>query len=114
METVLVALVGGGLAGAIVSGAMTLLAQRRAFEHERKTRFLDLKRERYAALLRDSDAWVRAQWRQLDMVEGKLGAWSRNDLPPLPPTLSLELLADEIELLAPYGVGTAASLLADA
>ena len=56
METVLVALLGGGLAGAIVSGAMTLLAQRRAFEHERKTRFLDLRRERYAALLRDSDA----------------------------------------------------------
>jgi hypothetical protein len=62
MDTLLAALVGGllggGVTGALIAGWITLQSQRRGFEHERRSRFLDMRRERYAALLRETDEWV--------------------------------------------------------
>lgn len=83
--------------------------QRRAFEHERQSRFLDLKRQRYADLIHEADDWVRALRHQRDVAEALgRGDATREEIPPLPPTTSLERLSDEIELLAPSDVGGAA------
>jgi hypothetical protein len=64
-------LLGGGVAGAVIGGLVTLRSQHRAFDYERRSRFLDLKRERYAALLLGSDEWFRAQWHQMDVTIGR-------------------------------------------
>jgi hypothetical protein len=104
-------LLGGGVTGALIAGWITLQSQRRSFEHERRGRFLDLRRQRYAALLRATDEWVRAQWGQLEIAEGMRRDGDPADIPPLLPTRPLQLLADEIELLAPNEVGDAAGLL---
>jgi hypothetical protein len=108
-------LLGGGVAGAVVGGLISLQTQRRTFDHERQTRFIELKRDRYAALLRASDEWIRAQWHQMDVTKAAdADRRSRYEIPELLPTQPVKLLAEEIELLAPPHVGLEANLLADA
>ncbi len=51
----------------MIGGIVTLIIQRRALEHDRNTRFIDLKRERYATLLRlleIASASVLAIWQR--------------------------------------------------
>ena len=108
-------LVGGGVSGALIGGFVTLRQQRREFDHERRTRFVDLKRERYAGFLAAAEEWFRAQWRQMDVAkEVAHGHGSSGDIPALPSHRHLEVMADEIELLAPPDVGYAADMLVDA
>ena len=105
-------LLGGGVAGAVIGGLVTFRQQRRAFEHEKETRFIDLKRQRYADLLRIVDDWVRIlAWQHTIAVAMMRGDASKEDMPALEPTTDIEQLADEIELLAPAPVGAAATRL---
>lgn len=72
MDSLAVAIVagilGGGVSGALISGLETLRQQRRAFEHERQSRFIDLKRQRYADLLREADDWLRGLAHQREIA----------------------------------------------
>jgi hypothetical protein len=105
-------LLGGGVTGAIVGGLVTLQQQRRAFDQERQTRFIDLKRERYAALLRGTDDFVRILVRQREMARAlERGDAKPFEVPSLSPTTELEQLADEIDLLASESVGGPATRL---
>lgn len=103
-------LLGGGVAGAIIGGLVTFRQQRRTFEHEKETRFIDLKRQRYADLLRMADDWVRTLVLQHTIAVAMMHAdASEKDMPTLEPTTAIEKLADEIDLLAPESVGGAAT-----
>ncbi len=105
-------LFGGGVAGAMIGGLVTFRQQRRAFEHEKATRFIDLKRKRYADLLRLVDDWVRTLALQHTIAGAMMrGDASEQDMPTLEPTTAIEQLADEIDLLAPDSVGRAATRL---
>jgi hypothetical protein len=57
--TIIVALLGGGVSGAIFAYLKDLTVQRRSFGREDRYRFNDLKRERYAETLRDLEAWTK-------------------------------------------------------
>lgn len=103
-------LLGGGAAGALLAGLVTLWQQRRAFEHEKETRFIDLKRQRYADLLRMVDDWVRTLALQHTIANALVqGEASEAEIPALGSTTAIEQLADEIDLLAPESVGAAAT-----
>lgn len=105
-------LLGGGVAGAIIGGLVTVRQQRRAFEHEKETRFIDLKRRRYADMLRLVDDWVRTLTMQHTIAHAMMrGDASEGDMPTLGSTTAIEQLADEIDLLAPEPVGGAATRL---
>jgi YD repeat-containing protein len=54
-------LLGGGVAGALVSAAVTLVTQRRAFEQTRRVRFLDLVRVEWKVSTTTSNATIGAQ-----------------------------------------------------
>ena len=112
LAAVISGLLGGGVAGAIIGGLVTFRQQRRAFEHEKETRFLDLKRQRYADLLRLADDWVRSLALQHTVASAMMRAEAtEGDMPELGPTTAIEQLADEIDLLAPEAVGGAATRL---
>ncbi|MHB8960535.1 MAG: hypothetical protein ACYDAN_13000 [Candidatus Limnocylindrales bacterium] len=99
MDPLSIALVGallGGVSGALVGGYVSLLTQRRQFAEQREARFVDVRRERYARMLRLVDEWIRAYYAQLDAAEK-----GDEPLPHLPPTEPLESLANEIELVGP-------------
>lgn len=98
-------LLGGGVAGATIGALVTFRQQRRAFEHEKETRFIDLKRQRYADLLRIVDDWVRTITMQHTIAVSMMhGDASEKDMPTLGPTTAIEQLTDEIDLLAPKSV----------
>jgi hypothetical protein len=106
MDELVVALVsgllGGGVSGALLGGYVTLRAQQRAFSHERQTRFIDLKRERYAALLRGSNDWVRLLNNQRAVARSAAHTgrvWDGK--PELGETTELWHVAEEIALLDP-------------
>lgn len=112
VATIISGLLGGGIAGAIIGGLVTFRQQRRAFEHEKETRFIDLKRQRYADLLRLVDDWVRTLAMQHTVAVAMMhGDAAEKDFPALGPTTAIEQLADEIDLLAPAAVGGAATRL---
>lgn len=112
---ILSGVLGGGVSGALIGGFVTLRQQRRAFDHERRSRFIDLKRQRYADLLREADEWLRGLAHQRDVAAAvDRGDAMPKDVPPLPPMTPLDRLADEIELLAPSDVGDGAGLLVTA
>jgi hypothetical protein len=105
----------GGVSGALIGGLVTLRQQRRAFDHERQSRFIDLKRQRYADLLREADEWLRGLAHQRDVAAAvDHGDAEPQDIPPLLPTTPLDGLAQEIELLAPSDVSDGAGLLVTA
>ena len=106
-------LLGGGVSGAVIGALVTLWQQRRVFEHERRTRFVDLKRERYALLVHDADEWVRLVNNQRAVAyAAERGEADWDGLPALPPTTDLAHQAEEIALLAPKAVGEAARQVA--
>lgn len=113
MDDLIVALVsgllGGGVAGALIGAYLGLSQQRRAFAHERETRFLDLRRERYADLLRLADAWGREVSHQRDVAQSvREGRGTTADIPTLRPTTDIEQTAVEVDLLGSREVGRAA------
>lgn len=111
LSAVISGLLGGGVAGALIGGFITLRAQERQFEQTRTSRFIDLRRERYAELLRATDEWVRAQ---LEEMGSKNQADPEDPTKPLrglgvlPPFRPIELLVQEIELIGPEPVAEAA------
>lgn len=107
-------ILGGGVTGAIIGGLITLMVQRRALAHERSTRFIDLKRDRYAKLLRDADEWVRLLNNQRAVAGAALrGEANLDGMPTLPPTTDMWHLANEIALLDRDVGRLATSLVAD-
>jgi hypothetical protein len=100
-------LLSGGIAGAVLGGIISVRLQSRAFEHEERLRFLDLKRKRYSTLLRIADDWVRTLEHHLD-IYGSISSKPDKSIPRLPPTTTIEQLTNEIDLLAPSVVGGAA------
>lgn len=105
-------LLGGGVAGAIIGALVTLRQQRRAFEHEKTTRFTDLKRQRYADLLQMVDDWIRMVVTQHTVAVAMMTAdASAKDMPTLGPITVVEQLGDEMELLGSEAVGRAATRL---
>lgn len=116
MDGIASALVGGllgAVSGAVIGGAVALWQQRRAFDHERTTRFLDLKRQRYADLLRLTDERVRQLGEQRETALHVAAAGQAlSGVPASTPTSDIEQLAEEIELLASKAVSGPAMRLA--
>ena len=69
LESLLIAFVGGGLAGALVTGLFALIVESRRHAYQDRTRVIDLKRERFATLLREADEHVRILMRQRAFVQ---------------------------------------------
>ena len=93
-------LLGGGVTGAIIAGLVTLWSQNRAFKRDRETRFIDLRRERYATLLRGANEWVRLINNQRANAFAAMHSSGATDgKPELPETTELWHLAEEIRLL---------------
>src|SRR4051812_34351212 len=90
-----------GVTAAIVAAVTTLVVDSRKHGYEDRVRFIDLRRDRYSTLLRESDEHVRTIKRQYEAVL----EFVANDAPtiaapPLGSTDPLSHLAAEISLLA--------------
>lgn len=68
-----------GVGAALVASITTILVERRRHGYEDRTRFIDLRRERYSQMLRESDEHIRTLRRQHAAVVD----WESNDAPPL-------------------------------
>ena len=91
-----------GIGAAIVAALTTLLVEGRRHGYEDRTRFIDLRRERYSQMLRDSDEHIRALRRQHSAVvdwEANAGPQPSGASVVLDSTDSLGHLAAEIALL---------------
>ena len=100
LESLLIAFVGGGLAGALVTGLFALIVESRRHAYQDRTRFIDLKRERFATLLREADEHVRILMRQRAFVQDANRKGIRPEHgPSLVPTDEMSHLAAEIWLL---------------
>ena len=99
LETLLVSAVTGAAAAVItLAGTMWVQSQRQGYAD--RTRFIDLRRERYSEMLRESDEHVRILKRQFDAII----AWLSHETehfgpPPLATTDPLSHIAAEIALL---------------
>src|SRR5688572_26786907 len=58
-DELIAALLGGGIAGAIIAGLVTLTTQSRLFRREDRYRFNDVKRDKYLRLLVGADTWLQ-------------------------------------------------------
>ena len=98
LETLAVSLV-GGVAAAIVTTLGTLWVQGQRHSYADRTRFIDLRRERYSTMLREADEHVRIIKRQHDAVLAWLAESKDSKPPQLASTDPLSHLAAEISLL---------------
>lgn len=100
LETLGIALV-GGIAGALVTAWASVHIEALRHNYEDRTRFIDLRRERYSTLLREADEHVRLIRRQYDAVMAFVMDHDREsvDAPTLGSTDPLSHLASEIWLL---------------
>jgi len=104
-----------GVGAAVVAAITTILVEGRRHGYEDRTRFIDLRRERYSQMLRESDEHIRMLRRQHAAVVD----WESSDAPPpsrpivpLEATDSLGHLAAEIALLGrSTAVGDAAEAM---
>jgi hypothetical protein len=78
LETLLVVLL-TGVGAAVVAAVTTILVEGRRRGYEDRTRFIDLRRERYSQMLRDSDEHIRTLRRQHAAVVD----WEASGAPPL-------------------------------
>jgi hypothetical protein len=104
-----------GVGAAIVAAATTILVERRRHGYEDRTRFIDLRRERYSEMLRESDEHIRTLRRQhAAVVEWEASGAEPLTRPsvPLGSTDPLGHLAAEIALLGrSTAVGDAAEAM---
>ncbi|MFI5292383.1 MAG: hypothetical protein ACHQ02_05920, partial [Candidatus Limnocylindrales bacterium] len=91
-----------GVGAALVASVATILVERRQHGYADRTRFIDLRRERYSQMLREADEHIRMLRRQ----HAAIVDWEANGAPPearpdieLGSTDSLGHLAAEIALL---------------
>ena len=104
-----------GVGAAIVAAATTILVERRRHGYEDRTRFIDLRRERYSEMLREADEHIRTLRRQHAAVV----EWEATGAEPLTrPSVLLDStdplghLAAEIALLGrSMAVGDAAEAM---
>jgi len=104
-----------GVGAALVASVTTILVERRRHGYADRTRFIDLRRERYSQLLRESDEHIRMLRRQHAAVVD----WEANGASPtarpdteLGSTDSIGHLAAEIALLGrSTAVGDAAEAM---
>jgi hypothetical protein len=95
LEALGIALV-SGIAEAIVTAYATVHIESLRHGYEDRTRFIDLRRERYSTLLRDADQHVRILRRQHGVVADwfMAGSIKRDSSPPLTSTDPMSHLAD--------------------
>ncbi len=99
LETFAVGLLGGVVA-AIVATVGTFWLQSMRHAYADRTRFIDLRMERYSTLLRESDEHVRILKRQHDAVVSHLAGESDDPPPVLGTTDPISHFDAEISLLA--------------
>ncbi len=104
-----------GVGAALVASVTTILVERRRHGYEDRTRFIDLRRERYSQMLRESDEHIRTLRRQ----HAAIVDWEMDGAPPtsrpevpLNSADTLGQLAAEIALLGrSTAVGDAAEAM---
>jgi hypothetical protein len=97
-------LLGGGVAGTIIGGLITLWAQGRAFRREDRYRFNDIKREKYSDVLTRLDAAFEALKLRNDDRERKL---KKAHVPTLPYVDPIIRLGEQVIMLTTPGGETA-------
>jgi hypothetical protein len=91
-----------GVGAAVVASVTTILVERRRHGYADRTRFIDLRRERYSQMLRESDEHIRRLRRQhAAIVDWEASGAAPDSRPDIEPgsTDSLGHLAAEIALL---------------
>jgi hypothetical protein len=104
-----------GVGAAVVAAVTTILVEGRRHGYEDRTRFIDLRRERYSQMLRESDEHIRTLRRQhaavVDWEANGASPLARPDV-PLGSTDPLGQMAAEIALLGrSTAVGDAAEAM---
>jgi hypothetical protein len=114
LETVAVVLL-TGVGAAVVAAVTTILVEGRRHGYEDRTRFIDLRRERYSQMLKESDEHIRMLRRQhAAVVDWEMAGAPPTSRPEVPvsSTDSLGHLAAEIALLGrSTAVGDAAEAM---